>query len=121
LKLKFGVYYEDADAFYLDLQDYLNKLREERSAPKANRDKEMHAKMAAIVLKGKDIKATSLAELKKPKSRWELLKNLEQLSKKFPLDQVLRVMIRNELRETKLPQNSNEYDTADPADELLRK
>ena len=68
-KQKFGVYFE-SETFRTFLNEYIEQIRAERQKPKHDKFREMHEKMAAIVLKGKDIKATSLNELKKPRSRW---------------------------------------------------
>ena len=120
-KQKFGVYYSDPETFRTALLEYMDMIFAERHKPKVDKFREMHKRMAAIVLKGKDIKGTGTNELAKPKSRWQLLHNLESLSKRFPLDQVLRMMIHEELKQTSLPQNANDFDVLDPKLEAKRK
>ena len=120
-KLKFGVFYENPEEFKNRLLEYIEQIRAERQKPRHDKFREMHKRMAAIVLKGKEAKGTGLNELAKPKSRWQLLHNLESMAKRFPLDQVLRMMIHEELKQTSLPQNANDFDVLDPKLEAKRK
>ena len=69
----------------------------------------------------KKIEKTPLEKLKQPKDRWALGHELIKLKKEFPLDNVLRKMIKIEFHENKPFRHPEDYDVYDPREELQRK
>lgn len=73
--------------------------------------------LAKMVIK-KEVKATGLERLAKPKDSLKRGKTMLYLQKMFPHDKILQKMILNEFKKNKLLKYPEEYDVYDSEDEI---
>lgn len=84
------------------------------------REKEEREKLARIAIK-KDIQATGIDNLAKPKDNLKKGKTMLFLKKMFPNDRILQKMILTEFRRNKLSKYPEEYDIYDSDHEIETK
>jgi hypothetical protein len=92
----------------------------------AQEQREKHTKIMKSVFGKKKLKELEekfskqenrLAELAKPKDKWQRGKILMQLKKKFPHDIVLQKLIKEEFKENRVFKYPEEYDLFDDEEE----
>jgi hypothetical protein len=120
-KYRAGLGYRSAVELRQLLQSYLDNRSRQRAESVLVSQTKQTAATNKFKAKYAGVKPTPLEELKKSKSRWTLEHNLIELAKKFPLDAVVRKMIKTEVRNTPHLKYALEYETNDDEDEHMRK
>jgi len=120
-KYRAGLFYRNAVELKQLIQNYIDAGRRRQAEAQLIAQSKEVAAINKFKTKYAGIKPTPLEELKKSKSRWTLENNLIELAKKFPLDAVVRKMIKTEVRNTPHLKYPLEYETNNDEDERLRK
>jgi len=114
----------DVVALEKPLEKYCLKRKQQREEYEKNYEAEMKkkedeekAKLSKTVIK-KEIKATGIEALAKPKDNLVRGKTLLFLKKMFPHDRILQKMLLNEFKKNKLLKYPEEYDIYDSDDEI---
>lgn len=116
----------DFDPLYLEkpLDRYCAKRKKEHEEYQRKHAEEMRqreeqerSRLSKMVIR-KEIKATGLENLAKPKDNLKRGKTMIFLKKVFPHDKILQKMIINEFKKNKLLKYPEEYDVYDSEDEM---
>jgi len=88
------------------------------------KDKEKSLEKLSVIEETKKPKSTSKGirkELYEPKDKWKVGKTLLELQKKFPFDDIVKRMVKEEFKANKLFRYPEEYEVYDEDEEIKRK
>ena len=114
-----GVHYSDKEELYSLLTSYFENLENERKEQQKREEEEQQEHNLRKKMKYEKLERPPLYEVKQ--NRLKLGKKLVELGKKFPLDPVLKRMIKIELAHNAKVRYNLEYETANRTEELARK
>ena len=107
-------------------QQYEIREKKAKEAGEEIQKKEKKAKdktqeLTAKIIGKETVKAHTLEELSQPKDKWKVGHTLLDLEKKFPMDEIVRKMVKEEFKANRIFRYPEEYEVYDEEEEVKRK